>query len=46
MSTASLIIVNLNSLHFKANVSMLNATVEFGVSIDEVYGCNVMSNKR
>lgn len=46
MSTASLIIVNLDSLYFKSNVSMLNTTVKLGVSVNEIHGCNMVRNKR
>lgn len=44
--TARRVIVDLDALHFKANVAMLVASIEFGVAIDEVDSGHMVRNKR
>jgi hypothetical protein len=46
MNAAGLIIVNLNSLHFKSNISVFDSTVKFSVAINEIHGCDMVRNKR
>lgn len=45
MRAARHIVVNLNTLHLKADVTVLNSTIKFCVSIDEIDRGNVMGNK-
>ena len=43
VNTARLIVINLDPLHFKANVSVLHATIKLCIAIDVVDGGDVMS---
>lgn len=43
--TARRVIVYLDALHFKANVAMLVASIEFGVAIDKVDSGHMVRNK-
>lgn len=44
--TARRVIVDLDALHFKANVAMLVASIEFGVAIDEVDSGHMVRDER
>lgn len=45
MSTACLVIVDLNALHLEAYVPVLNASVELCIAINVIDGSDVMCNK-
>lgn len=46
MSAARQIVIDLYPLHLEANVSMLNASVELCVSVNEIHGGDVMCDER
>lgn len=45
VSATRLVVVNLDALHFKADVAVLNTTIKLRVAVDKVDGGNMMRDE-
>jgi len=46
IDAARRVIIDLNALHLKTNVAMLDTSIELCVAINEIHSSNVMSHQR